>query len=95
MRPKSLGERRTDAPDAVERLQRTEGTVLFAVLDDSRGQRRSDAGEAVEFSRARKVDVHRTGADRVWRRCRRRCSLCGRGAGTSFSSTRSDRRVDL
>lgn len=44
MRPETLGERWSDAPDAIESGEGTERSVALTVLDDPRRERRTDAG---------------------------------------------------
>lgn len=59
MGPEAFGERRTDALDAIERSERTERSVAFAVVDYACCERGSDAWKAVEFLDRRDVDVDR------------------------------------
>jgi hypothetical protein len=63
MGPKLFGERRTDATNTIERLERTEGAVALAVLHDARSERGSDAGQPVKLLDSGAIDVDGAGWD--------------------------------
>ena len=97
MRPQPFDQRRSDAPHALERLERSERSVLRAILDDPCSQSRSDAWQLVECCDVGDVDIDR----RYDHRCARSVTLSRRirdarlrrAHSAPARTTRRDRRV--
>jgi len=66
MGPQSLGEHRSDAPDLLQRVERTERSARLAILDDPPREGGADAGQAIEILGGGDIHVDRTGHERGW-----------------------------
>lgn len=90
MGPQSLGEHRSDAPDLLQRVERTERSARRAILHDPRREGGADAGQSIEVLEGGDIDVDRTCHD-GFARARGALRGASRPARAAFVRARSRR----